>query len=406
VVRTPSVLLLLLVACGGPASGAPGVFDAERSCAAPPVDLAFAWPAEVRAQVMGLDVTESRNADGTAPLRGESPSRLVFEVEPLGDRRRVSFRADGPSRTRTRGFAPEIVGLRPRVILGPEGAVEGLEGLDAMRARFQAWVEAGRIPEAERRALAPALTDDAQLDSARSHWNWITAVWHGQHLECGRLRRGRASVPGLALGATTMEVDYTLAYLGPARCGDREADDCISLRVTQEAGSEEVARGLALFGDADHRVLGGRVLRIFDLLVEPSTLLPHRVSVVEHQTLEWSGVEGNLTREIADRQEYVFRYRDPSRRGRIVILPDGSLALSRGGALAELPDAPACEALARCCADPELRDQAAHLVCLDAMERATDPAACAAGATSVRQRLLEIGRALPVACGGAPPVEL
>jgi hypothetical protein len=32
-------------------------------------------------------------------------------------------------------------------------------------------------------------TDEVQLGTARAHWDWLLAVWHGRTLRCGLRRR-------------------------------------------------------------------------------------------------------------------------------------------------------------------------------------------------------------------------
>ncbi|HBQ17703.1 MAG TPA: hypothetical protein DEF51_43435, partial [Myxococcales bacterium] len=85
------------------------------ACDAPPVDLRFDWPERLSAVVVGSDVTESANADGSAPMRGESRSELRMRTERVEGGVAVRFDVRGETRTRSQGFGPDIAGVRPTV---------------------------------------------------------------------------------------------------------------------------------------------------------------------------------------------------------------------------------------------------------------------------------------------------
>ena len=275
--RSWLALALALVACGGspPPSGGtfPGAQAISDRCAGqPPVQLRFAWPSPLVAAVEGIDQTESQNADGTDPRVAESFSQLRMVADRDAGGPTVRFEVAGETRLRSQGFAPDVGGLRPLIQLGLNGAVRGVEGTDAMRARLVALVRSQQISEESFDAIAANLTLQRQLASAQSHWDWVLGVWNGRELRCGEPQRGRARVPGMSFSTADVEVSYELAYRGTVPChgpGERGvAGGCVELVATQDAdagqvtaaltrfprdGLERLMRGGGVADDRDHR---------------------------------------------------------------------------------------------------------------------------------------------------------
>ncbi len=299
---------LLLVGCGGspaPDARTPASTEAASSCG-PDVSLRFAWPDAVRGRVHALDLTESANADGSAPMRGESRSELALVGRRDGDRTEVRFEVVGDSRTRSQGFGPDIGGVRPTVVLDATGAPVAVQGVEAMRERLSELHRSQQIDDESAQLIAPNLTDEAQLETARSHWRWVTEVWNGRELRCGEAVTDRVRVPAMALGRAALDADLRLLYEGSAPCPSAPDRTCVTLRAELTADPMQAAAEMSMSGA---RLLSGRIDRKIRVTVEPASLLLHAVSFEERQRLEWEYDGGRSTRHVRDVQSYEVDYR-------------------------------------------------------------------------------------------------
>lgn len=395
----------LLVACG-PAAPTEGttVVAAAVPCSAPPVTLRFAWPERVSAHVRGLDLTESSNADGSHPMRGESDQDLRMESVPDERGHAVRFVVVGRTRTRSQGFAPEIGGVRPVVVLGPDGSVQRVDGADLMRERMMELVRDGEFDAEARRHVEPNLTNDAQLATARSHWDWVTHVWNGREMRCGEPVRVRARIPAMGLGAGALEAEVTLVYERLGECPGARGRTCAALRAIQKADPSQVADALrARFTGSPGQLGGGAITRTVSVIVEPRTLLPHRVVFEEQQRLDWIDPRGNYSRLVRDVQAYELSYEgaDGDRGTTILVGPGGGgyAVLGPDGRPVELPRTPSCTRFAACCQAAAARSSTVGLTCALLTGSAGDD--CTEELEAVRSVILGGGGELPTEC--APP---
>jgi hypothetical protein len=353
---------LAVSACGGGSTGArhAEVARPNDACASAPATLRFAWPADLRAHVVGRDLTESRNQDGSAPRRGESASDLRLRVDASGDERWVGFEIAREGRFRTTGFAPEVGGRRPRVLLGASGTVMGVDGVDGMRTVLEGAMARGEIDAEQGAAVAHNVTDAVQLGTARAHWDWVVGVWNGRTLRCGEPQRVHAEIPALSFGsAEAVRFDVELELLGDADCGgvpSQPGARCVHLRASQHAGPSAMVPSLR-FAEAQMgagaRIVHAQTERHVDVVTEVGSLVPHEVAFEERASLTWR-VAGrpDSTRLIRDLQTYRFDYDPEASRARTDIMVDpttGGFAVLRDGRPVQLPDTPTCRALVRCC---------------------------------------------------------
>lgn len=335
--------VVLLMGCGGSRPRPTPAPEVAR-CADPDVSLAFAWPETLDAVVVGHDYTRSENADGSRPMVGDSWADLRLVVAPEGAGRTLTFAADGRTRGRSQGLAPDLGGARPTLHLDATGEVVRVDGAAAMRAAVEASVASGSLSREDAAMVLPNTTDDAQLATARAHWNWLLSVWHGQTMSCGVPRRGRATVPALSFGSVMLETETELTYEGHAECGTRAlgSGGCVRLVVRQRDVGDAAARALsAMYGPG----MTGAFQRTITFIAEP-TLVLHNVAVEEHWEMTGPTERGPLTRFIRDVQEYTFDYGahrpPPTGLGVVVVTRDG-VPVTR-------PDTPRCRWIDACCA--------------------------------------------------------
>jgi hypothetical protein len=303
------VVALAISACGGGGTGGRRAEAARtgNACSSEPATLRFAWPADLRAHVVGRDLTESRNRDGSAPRRGESASDLRLRVEQTGADRWVGFEVAREGRFRTTGFAPEVGGRRPRVLLGASGVVMRVDGVEAMRTTLEAAITRGEIDAEQGAGIAHNVTDTVQLGTARAHWDWVVGVWNGRTLRCGEPQRVHAEIPALSFGsAVAVRFDVELELLGDAECGgvpSQPGARCVHLRARQHAGSDAMLPSLRFL---EQQMGGGRIVdaeteRHVDVITEVGSLVPHQVVFEEHASLTWRVAgERDSTRLIRD----------------------------------------------------------------------------------------------------------
>lgn len=404
----------VLLACG-PAGPEQGTIAASLSapCEAPPVTLRFAWPERVSAEVRGLDLTESANGDGSSPMRGESFQDLRMESAPDEGGFAVRFVVLGRNRTRSQGFAPDLDGVRPVVVLGTDGSVYRVWGVDRMRERMMQLVGEGRLDEEDRSHIEPNLTPEAQLATAQSHWNWVTHAWNGRTMRCGEPIRERARIPALGLSAGAIDADVTLIYEEQGECPGAPERTCVALRAVQEADPSQVAAALRMrLGRSPGQIRGGAISRTVSVIAEPDTLLPHRVVFEEQQRLDWADPRGDYSRLVRDVQAYELSYGTAEGRERsgpsILVDPAGGAyaVLGPDGRPVELPRTPSCARFTACCQVAASRSPAVAVTCATLTAQVGDD--CSDELDTLRTTLRGSGGEVPTECAapassGPPP---
>lgn len=361
-----ATLAVLILGCGGAAPEETTTPSASRSsaCTDPDVDLRFAWPEGLSARVVGLDLTESANEDGSAPMRGESRSQLTLGARQTPQGLAVRFDVAGETRTRSQGFAPDIAGVRPTVVLGAEGDVVAVTGADLMRGRVQELQNAGQLSGEDAAMILPNLSDAAQLDTARSHWRWVTRIWHGRHMSCGQIIEGREMVPGMGLGAARLEARVRLIYERALPCPSVPDRQCVALRTELAADAVQDSGSVGDRTSGAARLVGGSVERKIRVIVEPDTLVPHQVQFDERQRLRWQAGAQRVTRLVRDLQSYEMDY-GQQQSTQIMIDPErgGYAVLDENGQPVQLPPTPTCRRFSACCAAAAQGNPSVSMMC-------------------------------------------
>lgn len=399
-----------LLACGPATNEGATLATPGGVCAAPPVTLRFAWPEQVSAEVRALDLTESSNDDGSAPMRGESQQELRMESVPDETGHAVRFVVVGQNRSRSQGFAPDLGGVRPVVVLSADGSVQRVWGADRMLARMMELVRDGQLDEDSRVHIEPNLTAEAQLATAQSHWNWITHVWNGRQMRCGEPVRERARIPAIGLSAGALDADVTLLYEEQGECPDTPERTCVTLRAVQEADPTQVAAALRLrLGNSPGQLRGGAITRTVSVIAEPNTLLPHRVIFEEQQRLDWIDPRGDYSRIVRDVQAYELSYAPATSGGTsggatILVTPHGGAyaVLGPDGRPVELPRTPSCARFSACCQIASSRSPTIAVTC--GMLTADVGEDCDDELDAARATILGGGTELPSECAPSGPV--
>jgi hypothetical protein len=355
-------LVLWSIGCGAarPVADRPTTAPTSTTCTEPPVTLHFAWPEALSARVVGRDLTESQNGDGSDPMTGDSYADLRLVVAPDGAGHTVTFETAGRSRTRTQGLAPDIGGARPVVHLDTTGAVVGVDGADQMAARVREALARGEIDRETASMILPNASDATQLGTAAAHWNWLLHAWDGRTLACGVAERSRAVVPSLSFGTATLDTETELELAGLANCGGAALGQhgCVGLEVRQRdvGGSARTAIEQSGLGDGA-QVASATFVRTIAIVAEPDTLVLHSVVFEERWEISWRLRDRGFVRRIRDRQEYVFDYSAPR--------PPPTLAyvVTRDGQPMTRPDTPRCRWIDACCAALSAITPTASLMC-------------------------------------------
>lgn len=314
-----SYVVAVLAACAAASSGCGGAggsvaqgstaattTSAPSDCA---VTLHLAWPESLSAQVTGEDLTESSAADGSAPMRGLSPSDLKARVRGDATGWTIGFEVAGRTRVRSQGFAPELGGVRPVVHIARDGQVDRVTGADAMAAGVRAWLAAGQIDGDTAAMVSVNATDAAQLDNARAHWEWMTRVWNGRSMRCGEPVRETAPVPAMVFSPSRLTADLTLTYVGPSPCPGGRGGTCATLVLNEVARPDSIRDALRAQMRPGDPITSGTLERRVELVVEPDTLVPHAVTFDERVTITRGPGGPENVRLVHDQQAYRFAYR-------------------------------------------------------------------------------------------------
>lgn len=392
--------VIAIAGCGGTSRAEPVArASSTAACSDPDVTLHFAWPATLAAGVVGHDLTDSQNADGSHPMHGDSWADLRLVTGPEGPGRIVRFEPAGRTRLRSQGFAPDIGGARPAVHLDATGAVSSVEGAAAMQARIQQAVAQGELDRESGSILLENATDAAQRGTAAAHWDWLLHAWDGRTLSCGVPVRERAVVPSLSFGNATLETETELAYVGRAPCGSDAVGDggCVGLEIHQRDVGGSATRAIADSQAGGEASVGhAAFVRVVRIVTEPATLVPHSVTFEEHWEITWRRGRESVTRRIRDEQTYTFDYAAPAPAQRYAIV------VTRDGHPVTRPDTPRCRWITACCDALVGADLTSQMICASTMPE--EGADCTPDDVAAVQGILVVRRApVPPECATQPP---
>lgn len=368
-VSGPLLLLLLLAACGGaPASrGTVSAGAAGLTCEGQ-VTLRLAWPDALQAGVAGTLRTEE---GGVVYPTGTLPSDLVMRVATEGDRRRVHLEAHTVGPSSAHGLMPSMQGIFPDVLLEHDGSVRGIEGGAAMRLALASIAREENADPEQVRLIGEAIADDWLLAHQRTYWELFGKLWAGRTFRCGSRVSLRAPSTEMNFGHVEADVHTELTWLGWQPCAPRPGRDgeqrCAALRATQTVTLDHVALDPTR---TPHRV---EARRIAELVVEPETLVPRALHLVEETRYDDASALQSLMAE-----EYEFAYVAPTSGAAAAPtmlaarMPNGHMfywpADPATGGPVRLPNTLACQQLRACCEALSDVGESHELVCASAVQ--------------------------------------
>lgn len=282
-IRSLCVLALagLLPSCAT-SSGAGGQEGSGDS-----VSMRFAWPQGFTAQVTS---TTSETQGGKPPERMER--RYELKLEGAGEERKL---ITGRPPVTGPGSVPAEVQPPPTpvIVLGPAGELKRLEGTEQALAEMFKEAESQGISAAQRDKLAK-LVGDALEQSARDRWEELVGKWNGLTLKQGKVveRQDRMTMPFFGNSVPTRErlvlKERVPCAEGAAekRCVRLVLDSSLDPAGTERAGVELVQRmkqfmtansGMPESAIPEMKVTKLQMDATFELIVEPDTLVPHRL---------------------------------------------------------------------------------------------------------------------------------
>ena len=293
----------------GTASSTTEAAEISRSGPGGSVTLHFDWPGGARGRC-----ETSRTVERTGlPESGRSSARFRVAISRRGSE--TTLRTSELSlRTPPGGPGETLNGVLVAATFLPSARfttdLDALSLLEPDRtgADLREAVEAATSPELRAlpafQGMAPMLSGDPEMlrRQADSLIRPI-AMLDGLHVERGQLvalRDERTTTAGEAAQQSTMT---TLLGTGPCFEGDAE-DGCVSLEITAHYGAEALA-GAAGPGPATIRSIEG-TLR---LVIEPTTLLPHRMEAEKETEFVAPGPMGEL-QEMTETESlrWIFRW--------------------------------------------------------------------------------------------------
>ena len=268
------------------------------------VSLRFAWPQGFTAQVVS---TTSETRGDKPPERQER--RYEFKLEGAGDERRLitsQRTVTGPGSAPAGGQLPPM----PVIVIGPAGELKHIESAQQVVAEMLKDAESQGVSAAQRDQLAK-LVGEALEQSARDRWEELVGKWNGLTLKPGEVveRKGRITVPFFGNSVNTRERLF-LKERAPCAEGSTEKrcvrvvlDSSLDPADTERAGAEMGQRMRAFMmansGLPESAIPQLKVTKLqidgsLELLAEPETLIPHRLSGVGNSTIQMQDPDGEI----------------------------------------------------------------------------------------------------------------
>jgi hypothetical protein len=271
----------------------------------------FAWPASVSLAVW---VSHTKEVHGLGASEAPFPvTHYDILATPSGAGRRLEFK---PNMMIVSGHVSNLISPPiPTVELGRRGDVVrvelGVEVRDFIARSLGSKVKQGNAQVLE-------LAEKAYEQQATAEWVILVSRWVGKTYSFGLTRKSTEVmavnvVPGQPASEVTSDVATT--FDGPVPCEEKEEPRCVRVAVTfvpEQAAMRLVQRDLL-------RATGNKDLvmdqweihseRRHELITEPGTLLPHRLTTIQKISMKGTeeGKAVNVTSTATD--EYVFRMR-------------------------------------------------------------------------------------------------
>lgn len=303
---------------------------AEDEPTADSVTLDFRWPEGLTAQVEasvgrrdsdGADVSEI-SIQGTYRLRTRKDARglaLVAEEPRVTNLNGRAVPLDaGPAADEIALTLQAVSLFPPTRIVNAEAEIVAVEGAQDAMSLLERPGAAGGDPAAQallQELAAEKLSAQASAAAAQEFWLLSVYYWDDAELEIGAEYElddaGEVEVgPGIVAG---LSMQLSARERVPCRAGASEAR-CVRLEASVAIEPEAHRRGLEARMRQIAKRLGGEGIELppedvirsvsgvkhVELIVEPATLLPHRVRVREHETLE--SVDGRSREKIIQRE--------------------------------------------------------------------------------------------------------
>ncbi len=264
--------------------------------------LRFAWPAGIAAEVeMSADRTRisggkevTRSIAASYRMTAKSiPDGLQITYEPIAIEASVHGVANETA-AQLEKFVAKASSLMPSLIVGHDGAVLRVEGIEPLAALMRESIEGSLedLPTDQRqqlKQLADQLLSRPIIEaSARNQWHRDVGFWLGAELEHGQTYELQATEPLPALGNAQIDMIMRFTFLGRVPCDDGSADArCVEIELRSMPDPDTFAQAIEEFIARVIDSVPGPQIESMELettirlTTEPDTLLPHRM----HQTL-------------------------------------------------------------------------------------------------------------------------
>lgn len=252
------------------------------------VSLRFAWPEGFTTQVAS---TSTESQDGKpAETQGMD---YQLRLEGKGEERKLRTEQvvfKGSPSPESEGAPP----LTPTLVLGPQGQLRRVEGVEEVVAQMTRDAESQGIPEEQRQRLV-GLVADAMEQSSRYRWAMLVGKWNGLTLKPGEsLERPEQMTMPMFGSRVAVRERVTLKEWVPCTQGAAEKR-CVRLVLEssldpekREQASADVVKQMKAFIMAnvgmpesalpDLKVEGLRLDSTVEFIAEPDTLIPYRQS--------------------------------------------------------------------------------------------------------------------------------
>ena len=275
-----------------------GALLATAAGAQQPAEIAlrFAWPKDLRASVQ-VEKWQRRTGSDARDQRSTTTYRLGAQADARG----IVVRADSivvdGEQTGTDAIA-NASGLWPAFLVDADGTFQRVLDREAVRQAMKRVVAA--MPRGEREqpvvtSLLATMSTDAMIDAVPRHeWDAMVAMWLDADITIGDTLAMADSVVLPLLPDRKVAMETRITALGWTACGDGGAARCVRLEVGSRLTPESArAAGIAMIErlagkkDADEVSREAVELQqetVTTLVTEPSTLVPHRLTIVRRTT--------------------------------------------------------------------------------------------------------------------------